>query len=597
MKEAMNDKRYYWELASGCLPGVTNDPHALIEVQGILYAVWADADNDGKLFYMTYDKTSSSWSKPYRIGRKEDDEYTRTWEVPSVASLNGSLIVCWHRLHKWEMYTTKLHGGTWSKTEELKGHVADYTSPSFISTPKGDLVVFAGRNGQVWYSYRKTSSEPWPAEERVGDTDSNKTPTLIPLNQDLSLIALYWTDTSSGDIRLRLWDAENGWHKDHSVIHKNVADTGPAVCWIGDTLCLAWSKDSRILYSYTIDGVHWSLPERIMFYDDLFYNTSSEIDRGVILGVFDNELHLGFVRNKRTRIAKYTEAKPLTFVVLPDVHVTDDCTDPTTWQTNLFLVDAIKKKLPTMTQEGTGQPFGDVDFALITGDLTYSEGLVQKYVDNFYQMFSRLGMPIHVVAGNHDTTQSNWRPISTDLFDRIRKANGGSYPYTFDCKGLRFVALRGDEHLPHDIDFRNEETNNRFLDEELQVNEHTPVIAMCHYGFDKDFTIPNWTREKARQGQIDRLKNRNFVAYFSGHSHISCAWEIPELGKNRNLVGGTSTPPEHQHQFWAVRIVGRTIYASLISWSGKVGTIWTETIDLKYLDNTREQARLLTWTF
>ena len=607
MYEVKSNRRYHWKLDLGCLPGVTEDPHALIEVQGTVYAFWGDQyqddkiKNDGKMFYSTFDNVSRTWATPKTVGRDEDKEYTRTWETPSVTFLNGKLTICWHRMYKWEMYTATLEAGAWSKAVQLIGHAAYYTSPAIISTPTGDLVTFVGRNSQVWYSYlRKSSNIIGPINEAVKDTYTTKNPALLPLREDRSLIALYWTDKDSGDIRCRLWDNEKGWDKNHTVIHKGVADTGPSVYWVNDTTFIVWSKKNRIYYSFTTNGVNWSLPERVMFYEDLFFSKSQNIDRGVTVGFLNNEPWLAFGRDKRTLTARYREAESLTFVVLTDVHVTSACADPTNWQTNLFLVDAIKKHLPTMVQEGTNEPFGEVDFALVTGDLTYSEGLspLQHQVDNFFQMFSRLGIPVHPIAGNHDTTQSYSPPISTDLFDRIKKVHGG-YPYTFDCKGVRFAALRGDEHLPIGIDFGNEETNNRFLDEELQINEHTPLVVMCHYGFDHDMTIPKiWTRETARKAQIDRLRNRKFLAYFSGHSHISRACEIPVLGPNRNLVGGTSMPYENQHQFWAVRIVGRTMYASLISWSGKVGTIWTETIELQ--DQNGKPAgtsSLLTWTF
>ncbi len=162
----------------------------------------------------------------------------------------------------------------------------------------------------------------------------------------------------------------------------------------------------------------------------------------------------------------------------------------------------------------------DVKFIMVLGDLT-DYGLLHEYVWAG-EALKRSRVPFLTVVGNHDAI-AHGKKIYREMF--------GTYDYTFDYAGLKFVMWNNNQFEFGETDFSWLERNT---DSRSIVNSHVPPVVDVH-----------------RQDQVDRWLdiNRRSGIWASLHGHrgteISHSWStnsipyyiVPKLsGRRYTLV-------------------------------------------------------------
>lgn len=179
------------------------------------------------------------------------------------------------------------------------------------------------------------------------------------------------------------------------------------------------------------------------------------------------------------------------FVVLNDTHVADE-------RCVAFLRKAVSA-IHALSRESP------IDFAILAGDVT-ADGREREF-DLFLEATKDLGIPLHVVPGNHD-----YRGKDRSAYER---AFPGPVDRSFDHKGWRFVGFdscQGDSWLLVSV----EPEVLAWLGAEIRrVPPETPIVAFTH------FPLGEGVRWRSRNAEevLRLFEGRRLVHVFGGHYH------------------------------------------------------------------------------
>jgi Icc protein len=159
------------------------------------------------------------------------------------------------------------------------------------------------------------------------------------------------------------------------------------------------------------------------------------------------------------------------------------------------------------------------DFVVHTGDVVTEPDPAAYQLAA--QLFSRLGVPIYYVNGNHDTTRDIRRHLPMGPIEMLG-ADPDRLFYRFRVKGYEFMVLDArapDELDPHGLMPRDQlETMHRLLNEDgppTVVFGHFPVVPMNSVWMDAYMRVINWEDlHRVLANAVSRLRG-----YFHGHVH------------------------------------------------------------------------------
>ena len=165
-----------------------------------------------------------------------------------------------------------------------------------------------------------------------------------------------------------------------------------------------------------------------------------------------------------------------------------------------------------------------VEFCLVAGDLT--EHGKPEHLAQVRELLETLGMPAHVVIGNHDYVNAG--SASRTAYDKVFRKQ---INYNFEHRGWQFIGLDTSEGLKFENTAIQPHTF-RWVDETLwNLSKRRPTVVFTHF--------PLGAGVKYRPLNADRLleafKPLNLQAVFSGHYHASTErkWEKAIATTNR----------------------------------------------------------------
>ncbi|MFO0845080.1 MAG: metallophosphoesterase [Gemmataceae bacterium] len=180
-------------------------------------------------------------------------------------------------------------------------------------------------------------------------------------------------------------------------------------------------------------------------------------------------------------------AQEVRFAVFNDLHVWDRrCTD---WLAGV--VKGLKGHKP--------------DLVLLAGDL--AEHGTAEQLSPVRDLFKTLGVPVHVVIGNHD-----WK--STADCKAFDEAFPKSRNYTFDHGGWQFVGLDSSHGVRSKVAVQPDTLS--WLDDNLgKLDKKKPMVLFTHFPLGE--MVPMRVTNPDAVGQ--RFKGYNLRAVFGGHHH------------------------------------------------------------------------------
>jgi hypothetical protein len=182
-------------------------------------------------------------------------------------------------------------------------------------------------------------------------------------------------------------------------------------------------------------------------------------------------------------------AEDFSFLVVNDLHYFDSHCGP-------WFERAIRQL------KATPQP---VDFCLLVGDL--SENGKADQLGPVREIFGTLGVPVHVVIGNHDYRGPADRKAFEELFPR-------SLNYRFEHNSWQFLAL--DSSHGQRVQVSVQAPALQWLDDTLPaLDRRRPTIVFTH------FPLGPWVPYRITNADavLDRFKEFNLRAVFNGHFH------------------------------------------------------------------------------
>jgi 3',5'-cyclic AMP phosphodiesterase CpdA len=145
-------------------------------------------------------------------------------------------------------------------------------------------------------------------------------------------------------------------------------------------------------------------------------------------------------------------------------------------------------------------------FCLVLGDLV--ENGTQQELDVVKRHLDGLGMPVHLVIGNHDYLPDG----SADPFHALFP---GPPNYSFECGGACFIGLDTTAGTPWEETLIPEATF-RWLDERLAtLDADRPLVVFTHFPLADGVPM----RPRNAGEVLARFRGRNLRAVFSGHYH------------------------------------------------------------------------------
>jgi len=158
----------------------------------------------------------------------------------------------------------------------------------------------------------------------------------------------------------------------------------------------------------------------------------------------------------------------------------------------------------------------------------------------------RLRFPSYDVAGNHD---SGGRVQSPTIHDWLIKRHG-SLSYTFDRKGVHFIALysKYDESLNSPAQPISEDALEYLLMNLSKVPEGTPIVVATHLCFE---SITN------KDELIDAFGGANVILVLGGHYHKASVNKYRGI----NFVQLPSPAPGSPNEFTVIRIDSERLVA------------------------------------
>ena len=223
-------------------------------------------------------------------------------------------------------------------------------------------------------------------------------------------------------------------------------------------------------------------------------------------------------------LTSQTEPVPesiFTFVVITDGHINpkeDQSSSP--WESNhmangrnRYVVDMLNRLKP--------------DFVIHMGDLVHPVPSLPSYTvaaKRFHDIYRQLDCPLHLMPGNHDVGDkpSSWTPaevVNETFLAQFEKHFGRCYS-SFDHQSCHFILLNCQLF---NSGLKEEETQRRWLEEDLAQNRHKRIFMFIHYP--PYITSPGEEEhydnlsEPARSWFLGLLVQYKVKALFSGHVH------------------------------------------------------------------------------
>jgi calcineurin-like phosphoesterase family protein len=146
------------------------------------------------------------------------------------------------------------------------------------------------------------------------------------------------------------------------------------------------------------------------------------------------------------------------------------------------------------------------DFCLIAGDLSHHG--TEKELRPVKEIFSRLGVPVHVLLGNHDyITQTDRSGYDAVFPERLN--------YQFTHKGWQFLGFDSTEGL-RAANTLIHESAVRFLAETLsKISKTQPTVAFTHFPLGDKVN----NRPRNAEAVLQMFKAHNLQGVFGGHYH------------------------------------------------------------------------------
>ncbi|MHC4074190.1 MAG: metallophosphoesterase family protein [Planctomycetota bacterium] len=235
------------------------------------------------------------------------------------------------------------------------------------------------------------------------------------------------------------------------------------------------------------------------------------------------------------------EPNTLTFFGWSDQHVTTDGDG-----THLIpAIDAMNTLPKTAYPAGLGDTVDEPNFVIGLGDIT--EWPTRSARDTYEQLITkRLRFPSFDVAGNHDSGGNSPSPT---IHDWLKKRHG-ALSYTFDRKGVHFVALysKYDESLNNPAQPIAKDALEYLRRNLSKVPKGTPIVVATHLCFE---AITN------RDEFVDALGDANVVLVLGGHYHKATVNKYRGI----NFVQLPSPAPGSPSEFTVIRIDSERLVA------------------------------------
>jgi Icc protein len=200
---------------------------------------------------------------------------------------------------------------------------------------------------------------------------------------------------------------------------------------------------------------------------------------------------------------KHSAIKPFTFVQLSDSHI--GFNKPPNADARATFAEAIAKvkALPV-------QP----DFVIHTGDV--SQLSRENEFDDAEQMLKATGLPVFFVPGEHDMLD----PDGGKLFlDRFGKGTKGAGWYSFDHRGVHFVALVNVADLKPGGMGNLGADQLRWLKQDLAGrSSSTPIVVFAHIPLWTVYAEWGWGTDDAAEA-LKLLARFGSVTVLNGHIH------------------------------------------------------------------------------
>jgi len=186
------------------------------------------------------------------------------------------------------------------------------------------------------------------------------------------------------------------------------------------------------------------------------------------------------------------------FLVVNDVHYLDKrCGD---WLTGVI------KQMKARPEK--------IEFCLLAGDL--AEHGKAEQLTPVRDIFKALGVPVHVVIGNHDYQAQNDRKAFEELFP-------GPLNFQFEHKGWQFLGLDTSDGQKPQVSVQQPTLD--WLGETLpKLDKKRPSVVFTHFPMG-----PFVVYRPANAAEVlDRFKEHNLQAVFCGHFHASTERKVGE---------------------------------------------------------------------
>lgn len=167
------------------------------------------------------------------------------------------------------------------------------------------------------------------------------------------------------------------------------------------------------------------------------------------------------------------------------------------------------------------------NFVVVTGDIAFQEGIIQRYLD----LTAQFDMPLFHAIGNHEMMMHRLDPKKD-----YKELLGPTY-YSFNYGQYHFVVLDGCLAAPYRSGFREvighvDKVQINWLEQDLQfIPKERPVIVFIHIPIISAFSARKGLNEKELSWEI--INNREIISVlagfnvkfvFQGHMHYNEHW-------------------------------------------------------------------------
>ena len=200
---------------------------------------------------------------------------------------------------------------------------------------------------------------------------------------------------------------------------------------------------------------------------------------------------------------RYTVAKPFTFVQLSDSHIGFNKQPNADARATFAEAIAKVKALPV-------QP----DFIIHTGDV--SQLSREEEFDDAEQMLKSTGLPVFFIPGEHDMLDPDGGKA---FLDRFGKGTQGAGWYSFDHRGVHFVALVNVADLKPGGMGNLGAAQLAWLKADLAGrSSSTPIVVFAHIPLWTVYAEWGWGTDDAEQA-LKLLARFGSVTVLNGHIH------------------------------------------------------------------------------